>query len=346
MPTWRFGRHSRVVLALVAASAVVGIALVLTPDPAGRVAAAAALAVLPLPLLVAGVLFLDRCEPEPPVLVAGMFAWGGTVALAGAFTTNSFASALFGDHGYAVATLVSAPVAEELLKGAGLVVLARFAARELDGPIDAVVYAAVLGLGFACGENVLYYASAGESLGLTVLVRGVFAPFAHPLFTAATALGLVAWRRTGRVRTAALGVSVAVGLHAAWNAMFVAADLTAVSGYFVVFLPLFVALVWRVVAVEATRERVALAGALAGDVAAGRVTAQAVELAVSMRARRNVLRQRCLTREQLRGLVSAAADLGYVRLRAQAGRPLPGDSQRARSHVRKLSADVDVVGHL
>ena len=50
-------------------------------------------------------------------------------------------------------------------------------------------------LGFAMSENILYYGKAaamggGEALTATLIIRGFFAPFSHPLFTSLTGIGL------------------------------------------------------------------------------------------------------------------------------------------------------------
>ena len=53
--------------------------------------------------------------------------------------------------------------------------------------LDGIVYAAMVGLGFAFTENILYYGrtalEGGVPLAATFFVRGVLSPFAHPVFT-------------------------------------------------------------------------------------------------------------------------------------------------------------------
>jgi len=63
---------------------------------------------------------------------------------------------------------------------------------EFDGVTDGVIYAAMVGLGFAMTENIKYYGMAvaeNNALGVFI-VRGIFSPFAHPLFTGMTGVGL------------------------------------------------------------------------------------------------------------------------------------------------------------
>jgi hypothetical protein len=121
---------------------------------------------------------------------------------------------------------------------------------EFDGVTDGVIYAAMVGLGFAMTENVKYYGVAvaeHNALGVFI-VRGLFSPFAHPLFTGMTGVGLglaaQTTRRSAKVIAPAAGFAAAVLLHAGWNA---SARLTAVSEngayvlatYFLVMMPTF-----------------------------------------------------------------------------------------------------------
>lgn len=206
----------------------VATALVLWATAAGlgaRVFAAALVAsVLPLPIYLAAALWLDRFEPEPRGMLAVAFLWGASVAIVAAGIVNQVMDASLGEH---LSSIFTAPLAEELLKA---LVLFRFYWRkktEFDGIVDGLIYAAMVGLGFAFMENIDYYGRAlikeGPSgLAVTFTLRGVMAPFSHPLFTGLTGLGLGVARQTHRrwVRTLApsLGLIGAIVLHAAWNA--------------------------------------------------------------------------------------------------------------------------------
>src|ERR1700761_4130377 len=61
--------------------AVIALAIVVHGGPAPT-ALGLALAILPVPLVLAGVLYLDRLEPEPPILLAARVS-GGAGAAAG-----------------------------------------------------------------------------------------------------------------------------------------------------------------------------------------------------------------------------------------------------------------------
>lgn len=190
------------------------------------------LAVLPVPALVAAVLALDRLEPEPTRRLVLAFTWGAGVAVLLAGVINSFSLVLTTDllgrpEGMLVTATIAAPIVEELLKAAVLFGFLWFARREVDGPTDGIIYAAMVGLGFAMVENVLYYATATSQAGVvalvaTFVVRGLVAPFAHPLFTsvAGMALGYAAIKRSTAVRVVVpiLGLLGAIVLHGLWNA--------------------------------------------------------------------------------------------------------------------------------
>jgi hypothetical protein len=75
----------------------------------------------------------------------------------------------------------------------------------------------------------------------------VLAPFAHPLFTAMTGIGvgLAVSHPSGTIRWAApvLGYALAVGLHALWNSSLTFGFAGYLAVYFVVMVPIFLATV-------------------------------------------------------------------------------------------------------
>ncbi|GLW65042.1 protease PrsW [Actinomadura rubrobrunea] len=188
------------------------------------------LAVLPIPLLIALMLGLDRLEPEPPRTLAFSFMWGAGVAVLGALVLNTVGMVyvtvpIFGEaEGHVVSAVVGAPVIEETLKGAVLFGLLWFRRNEIDGVADGLIYAGMVGLGFAMVENVTYYMRAFEEggahqLGAVFVLRGVVSPLSHPLFTSMTGLGVAyaATHRHGRLIVPLLGLFGAMLLHGLWN---------------------------------------------------------------------------------------------------------------------------------
>jgi RsiW-degrading membrane proteinase PrsW (M82 family) len=222
----------------------------LVPFLAGLFAAA-----LPVPVYVTLVLWLDRYEPEPPWMLAAAFFWGALVAAFFAIVINSLGvavvAALAGESaGDSYGLVVSAPLVEETAKALVLFALFFWRRDEFDNVTDGVIYAAMVGLGFAMTENVKYYGAAvaeNNALGVFI-VRGLFSPFAHPLFTGMTGVGLglaaQSANRALKVAAPAAGFAAAVLLHAGWNA---SARLTALNEdgayvlvtYFLVMMPTF-----------------------------------------------------------------------------------------------------------
>ena len=135
-------------------------------DGAAPFAIALPLALLPVPLLVVLVLWMDRLEPEPRANLAFAFGWGAGIAALTALIVNTAdleyvtMPALGASTGEYVAATFGAPVVEETLKGAVLIGLLWRRRAEIDGPTDGVIYAAMVGLGFAMIENVGYYINA------------------------------------------------------------------------------------------------------------------------------------------------------------------------------------------
>jgi RsiW-degrading membrane proteinase PrsW (M82 family) len=188
----------------------------------------AVLAAVPVFPVVATFLWLDRYEAEPPSLLALAFAWGAGVSTFGALVINTASLVAIRNAGGDMthAAVFVAPFVEEAFKGAAVVLILLMRRREFDGVVDGIVYAGMSGIGFAYVENVLYLGRtlADDGGGGTVfvfLLRCVVSPFAHPLFTAATGIGIgVAVRARGpllKVVAPIAGYLVAVVLHGAWN---------------------------------------------------------------------------------------------------------------------------------
>jgi hypothetical protein len=153
-----------------------------------------------------------------------------------------------------------------------------FVARrdEFDGVVDGVIYSAMVGLGFAFAENVDYYGRAlqhGGTAGLALIftLRGMLAPFSHPLFTSLTGLGLGIARQTRNRAVAvvapAAGFVGAVALHALWNAG-ASAGLLFFAVYGLVMIPA-LAVLLAIVAVSLKFEGRIIQAQLASEAATG-----------------------------------------------------------------------------
>src|SRR5437660_3195073 len=212
-------------------------------------------ATLPVPIYVMLLLWIDRYEAEPLWMLATAFFWGALVAVFVAFIFNTSLSiiAAVATHnaqvGEAFGAVISAPIVEESAKALILLILFLWKKDEFDGVIDGIVYAGMVGLGFAMTENVLYYGRAvqGGLGGLTFMfiLRGMAAPFSHPLFTSMTGIGL-GWSRqsnNGFVKVVApvLGFMLAILLHGTWNGTATYGGAVGFfAGYFLIMGPTFI----------------------------------------------------------------------------------------------------------
>jgi RsiW-degrading membrane proteinase PrsW (M82 family) len=193
-----------------------------------------ALYALPVFLLVS---VLDLYEREPLSLLAGAFLWGAVAATTLAAYANEgwgLVVARLGGPEFASrwTAALTAPLVEEVLKAAGIVLLAIIATEEFDDLIDGFVYGALCGLGFAVVEDVFYFVAVfgGSPSGVLAgfWVRVVSSGlYGHVLYTGLAGTGIAyAVSRRGeeplhrRVLVAAGLFLAAVAGHFLWNAPF------------------------------------------------------------------------------------------------------------------------------
>jgi RsiW-degrading membrane proteinase PrsW (M82 family) len=216
----------------------------------------ALMAIIPLLVIVPTFLWLDRYEAEPARYVVFAFLWGALVAVVGAFFLNTFGLKLLVEARWTdpleTGAVYLAPVTEETLKGLGILLIYLLRRREFDGVVDGIVYAGLIGAGFAFSENILYLGQAyneygSEGLTSTFVVRGLMGPFGHPLFTSLTGIGIgiavTARRPAVRVVAILTGWVCAMLLHGLWNL----SALAGMDGFFAAYVtyqvPLFLAFV-------------------------------------------------------------------------------------------------------
>ena len=309
-------------------------------------ALALCLAVLPVPIYLAIVLWIDRFEPEPARMILLTFAWGATIACFVAILLNTIGELIVAEqlgteaaeiYGYSF----SAPIVEEGAKGAVLFGLFWWKRDEFNGIIDGIVYAALVGLGFAMTENVLYYGRGAAEEGIvgavvTFVLRGILSPFAHPLFTAmiGIGLGLAVQSRSRGVRAIApiVGLLLAMGLHSLWNTAAGAGLFLGV--YFLIMVPVFLAL-GGVIALGLRREGRLIATHLRGLLPDAEVASLS-----SLKARRHA--RKAAKRRGGRKAKRAMADLQQVAAelafhRAQA-RPDRNAQARESALLARISA--------
>ncbi len=228
-------------------------------------------------------LWLDRWEPEPPRLLVLAFLWGASIAIVVSVLLEAYIESAInpGQEETSFFTVaVVAPVVEEAAKGLFLLVMMAGRRRnELNSLTDCLVYAGVVAVGFAWLEDIFYIAD-GETLAsslVTAALRLIMGPFAHPLFTTFTGIGVYyALQQRNPLSKAGyvlLGYLAAVVMHGLWNG----SALVSVQAYFGVYvawmMPIFGLAIALAVGSRRREQRI-VAEKLPGMVAAGLVTPQ------------------------------------------------------------------------
>lgn len=293
------------------------------------------LALVPLTAVLISVRIVDRWEPEPRNLVVFAVAWGAIAAVGIALGVDLLLTMILGTAsspaGDAVSAIIQAPIVEEFGKGLGVFIIFATARRAFDGPVDGIVYGALIGAGFAFTENIQYFAisfieGGAADTTTTFFMRGILSPFAHVMFTSVTgfALGLAA-RRGARAGAAVgpwiVGMMGATILHAIWNASAVLGDFWQL--YLTLQVPLFVGFILGILALR--REESRLTRRRLGDYAdAGWFTAQEVDMLATPAGRKAGLAWASTLRGDrtalMKGFITDATALAAARQRAITGR--------------------------
>ena len=321
--------------------------------------------------LVVLIYYLDLYEREPISVAIAAFLWGAFAATALALDAGGWDEVLANltTPGFALrwGPSLTAPVVEEFLKGAGLVLLYLIVRDEVDDMMDGFVYGALCGLGFAVVEDVVYFmAGFGgtpsgvlEGFYVRVVSSGLYG---HVLYTGLVgmAIGLLVSRRDlmpmrDRVPLAAGIIVLAVLGHALWNAPVLAlAPSPPVRGAAWLLYPIDLAikglplLLFVIVALRLARnrERRWLDGALAAEVGLGGVTADELAvLRVPSRRRAAVRRMRARAGDAagrlLARLQREQIDLAMVASRV--GTPDAPDLVAQREYCLSLRAALDAI---
>ncbi|GAB2987011.1 PrsW family intramembrane metalloprotease [Nocardioides montaniterrae] len=333
-----------VVTVAVALGAAVVVLLLATKDAPATMFLATVLAAVPVGPVVAAYVWLDRYEPEPKKLLALGLLWGAFAATTIALLVEGIGGIVTGISTAGQASII-APIAEEACKGLFLVLLLWWRRAEIDGVLDGIVYAGMVGVGFAFTENILYLASSydgADGMGpgglngvtATFVVRCVFGPFAHPVFTAFTGIGigLAVTSRSAAVRWLAPigGYVLAVIAHGIWNGSTAFGFGSFVMMYAVLAIPVFSALISLAIWARSS-ERTVLTRALEDAAHRGLIPATDIGWVVDLRARRTARR---FARSQggpealraMRDYQQAAVELGFLHHRLLRGTP-PRDWQ-------------------
>ena len=235
------------------------------------------------------------------LLVAGLL-WGAFAATGAAIVFQGLG--LAGGATERDVLSVVAPVTEEVTKGAFLFLLLWWRRHELDGVLDGIVYAGMVGVGFAYTENILYLAAAYDgtdglgpggttALTSTFIVRCLISPFAHPFFTAFVGIGVglaIASRRTSvRLLAPVVGLALAALLHGVSNSSTVSGTSDFLVVYGTLMFPVFLGVVAFAV-YRRRSERPLLAQALQDAADLELLPAADIPWLVDLRARRHARR--------------------------------------------------------
>lgn len=188
--------------------------------------------VLPTAAYVALIVWLDRNEPESWELRGLALFWGAVIAvfIALFFNTTTFsllALATNEDTSSILTAVIAAPLIEESAKGLLVLIVLIATRKHIDGMLDGMLLGALVGLGFAMTENILYFGQAywdggASSVGALFVVRSVINGMGHAVWTSFTGAA-IGWARTRHGRgvlraiVPVLGWTSAVLGHAIWN---------------------------------------------------------------------------------------------------------------------------------
>lgn len=177
----------------------------------------------------------DRYTTVPRELAAAGFVWGA-VAAVGAFALlgndavmSLYAKGFGASFAYDWGAALTAPVNEELAKGAGVLLLLTLAPQLIRSPFDGLILGAFVGLGFQISEDISYaFIGAANAFGdvgaawETIVVRTLASIPSHWMYSGVFGAGLI-WF-VGRPDVPArkgLGAGLmltAMLMHGLWNA--------------------------------------------------------------------------------------------------------------------------------
>lgn len=309
-------------------------------------------------LVYVGVLWwLDRYEKEPVSLLVTAFIWGAVPSIVLALLMQvvlDIPLTIVRDVNQLTYELMGAsfvaPLTEEGVKALALLGLFLLWRRELDSPLDGLIYGGLVGFGFATVENVFYFLSAYSHeglegvLGLALLRAGVFG-LNHAMYTGFTGLGVaLAVEMRPKVPVwvpITIGFGLAVLTHALHNGL---ATFTSYTGSF--FLLVTIAVDWvgigfllLVVLGSLGVERQRLAAYLGKLVAAGLIT-KAERIVLLSSFRRGMARAHVLLNHGLQGwwrmwrYHQALANGAFAWHRARQG------DQQAHARLQELEREI------
>ena len=354
-------------LAVIMAACVAFLLVASVPDPVALALSVGA-AVVPAALYAFLVVQLDRYEAEPRRLILASFGWGAVGAIlfsviAGLVFQALIITAVTEDGSAFLSAAIGAPLIEETFKGIALVAILLLFRHELDNVLDGLVYGALIGLGFAMTENVLYFGkeyldNGVEGLGRLFVARAVLDGFGHAAYTATTGAA-IGWARqqyrqgAWRFVVPVVGWGLAVLQHFLWNAgIFVIAGLqgegASVLSVVLIEAPLFilpaVIVLFLIARTASRRELRIIREQLADEVEAGVLTPAEYQILSDDGLRRRSLRDAAphggrALRDRQRRFFHVAAELAFRKYHLSRGEQLkPGQQAPEDAYREELAA--------
>jgi RsiW-degrading membrane proteinase PrsW (M82 family) len=255
----------------------------------GNLGTALVFGVVPAAILLAVLYWLDRYEKEPSRLLAFALAFGAIAAPAIAVAVQSMLDVPTSVALQSTVTFsrlnATTPIVEEIVKALAVLAVFWLVRREVDGPLDGLVYGGAVGIGFGLAVNfmaILTTPSLGIDTGAS-LTSATVAGFNHVFYAGLVGFALAVARdrsTSGLIGAWAVGAAAAVGAHLlhdylpSWVAG--AAEGTGAGGTFLTALPNALGLVALAVLFSwsAARDSKVVAEELRDEVTAGYVTAE------------------------------------------------------------------------
>ncbi len=299
--------------------------------------------------------WMDPYEKEPLRLLALAFLWGAVPAiilsLMGEFVLRVPLSALVPSASTILEAGVVGPVVEEVAKGMVLLFLVLAFQSEFDNALDGIIYGAMVGLGFAMTENMVYFLGAftrGIPAGFaTIGTRTILFGLNHAFFTAllggAIGLARITSRTSLRYLAPPLGLAGAISFHSVHNLGVSLVERTCYLSFLVSVLSdgMGILLILFIVFMAWRQERRWIVEELEEEVRSGYLLAEEVPVVASA-ARRFTALTRARREEgwdiyrRLRQFYQAAAELAFKKRQ----RRLLGQEAGMEAHIGELRSQL------
>ena len=300
------------------------------------------LAIIPLTFVWFVVWFIDRWEPEPPLLLIAAVVWGGGFATGIALLVGTIGKLVWPGQPEWWGASVEAPIIEEIAKGLGVLIILFAARKHFQGPTDGLVFGALTGAGFAFTENILYFSSVSAQgfahsagagifgLGFQFLIRGVALPLLHPICASLTGAAIGWGARRGGLGLAVggyfLGLIPAALIHTTWNTgstlagTFARDEFGAIGNiallFFAVMVPIFIGWIVLVVLLRRGDHRL-IRGRLGEYAQVGWYSPAEIDMLATMRGRTNARRwardQGPVAKQAMRRFIETSSRLAHTR---------------------------------